>query len=96
MAGMAGRYDNPMPELTLSPQSGIYEFGFEHLKRNCALSAVLSLYSMSHLSAIFGGRISMRVLAASFLIELFFIGPLIRINIVSKRNPVFKRVINAL
>ncbi len=26
--GLAGRYDNPMPELTLSPQSEIYEFGY--------------------------------------------------------------------
>ncbi len=26
--GLADRYDNPMLELTLSPQSGIYEFGF--------------------------------------------------------------------
>jgi hypothetical protein len=24
----AGRYDNPILELTLSPQSGIYEFGY--------------------------------------------------------------------
>jgi hypothetical protein len=26
--GLAGRYDNPMPESTLSAQLGIYEFGF--------------------------------------------------------------------
>jgi hypothetical protein len=25
---LAGRHDNPMPELTLSPQSGIHEFGY--------------------------------------------------------------------
>jgi hypothetical protein len=28
LRALAGRYDNPMPELTLSPQSGSYEFGF--------------------------------------------------------------------
>jgi hypothetical protein len=56
-----------------------------------SLSVVFSLciLYMSHLSAIFGGSISMRVLAASFLIELFFIGPLIRINIVNKEDPCF-------
>ncbi len=26
--GLAVQYDNPMPELTLSPQSEIYEFGY--------------------------------------------------------------------
>jgi hypothetical protein len=25
--GLGGRYEKPMPESTLSPQSGIYEFG---------------------------------------------------------------------
>jgi hypothetical protein len=28
MYSLAGRYDNPMPELTLSPQVRDYEFGY--------------------------------------------------------------------
>ncbi len=29
---VAGRYDNPTPESTLFPQSGIYEFGLQHIR----------------------------------------------------------------
>ncbi len=55
-----------MSELTFPPQSGIYEFGFEHLERNYALSVVLSLSPVGniwweYLHECFGRQLSHRV-----------------------------------